>query len=68
MRVSIGGPVAAQSNPSGDGQENIPALLRRVVESLENLGSVEVLDMCFHTTLGSGADDPTLVVYYVRRD
>lgn len=58
----------AQSNPSGDGQENIPALLRRVADSLEQLGPIEVLDMCFHALLSSGTEDPTLVVYYVKRD
>ena len=32
------------ANPAGDGQEDLPALLRRSADLLEQLGDAEVLD------------------------
>jgi hypothetical protein len=46
---------------------SIPDLLRRVAESLEQLGDVRVLDLVFHNELTDEGDDwPNLTVYYRR--
>jgi hypothetical protein len=59
--------VFAQSNPRGPGMGNIPALLRRVAESVERLGDVQVLDLVFHNEITEEGDDwPNLTVYYRR--
>ena len=55
----------SQSNPSGTGQGDVPALLRRVAASVEALGPVEVQDIAFH----SESDDdgyvwPSMTVYF----
>ena len=58
----------SQSNPLGPGQEDVPALLRRVARSLEKLGKTEVQDVVFHTD--EITDDarfwPSMTVYYYR--
>ncbi len=38
----------SQANPAGSGQADVPTLLRRVAETLERLGPVEVQDIVFH--------------------
>ena len=35
----------SQSNPRGAGEGNVPALLRRVADTLEGLGPAEVMDL-----------------------
>jgi hypothetical protein len=37
----------SQSNPAGDGQGDLPALLRRVADSIAELGDVRVMDLSF---------------------
>jgi hypothetical protein len=39
----------SQANPAGPGQDDIPSLLRRVAESVEAIGPVEVQDLILHT-------------------
>jgi len=58
----------SQSNPAGHGQDDVPALLRRVADSVERLGEVDVLDITFRTAPGESGDDLTMTVYYSRRD
>ena len=58
----------AQSNPTGAGQGDVPALLRRVADSIEQLGDVRVHDITFHSEPTGGEEDLTMTVYYVRRD
>jgi hypothetical protein len=58
----------AQSNPRGPGQGNVPSLLRRVADSIENLGNVDVHDICFHSQPTSDEDELTIVVYYVEAE
>lgn len=57
-----------QANPTGPGQDDVPALLRRMADTVEQLGSVEVADVTFGTD--STADGPRhhLTVYFSRRD
>lgn len=56
----------AQSNPSGEGQGFVPALLRRVADSIEALGDVQVQDITFHSEVTGGEDDLAMIVYYHR--
>jgi hypothetical protein len=55
----------SQSNPAGAGQGDLPALLRRVADTLETLGPVEVLDVVHHSEVTADGDWPSLTVYYV---
>src|SRR6185295_13881323 len=56
----------SQSNPTGEGQGDVPALLRRVADSIEALGDVQIEDITFSTALTAGEDDLTITVYYHR--
>jgi hypothetical protein len=56
----------SRSNPAGPGQGDVPALLRRVAESLEELGDVDVEDVTFSSQVTSAEDDVTMTVYYNR--
>jgi hypothetical protein len=54
----------SQANPAGPGQDDVPGLLRRVADSIEGLGAVEVQDITY-----SGEDDrPTMTVYFHEQD
>jgi hypothetical protein len=57
----------SQSNPSGAGQGDVPALLRRVADSIEGLGDVQVEDITFSSSVGDGEDDPTVTVYFDKQ-
>jgi hypothetical protein len=58
----------AQANPDGPDQENVPALLRRVADSIEEFGDIEVSDICFHNDYDAGGDSYVhMVVYYWPR-
>ena len=54
------------SNPSGANQADVPALLRRVAESLEHHGTVEVQDLVFRNEVVDGNDWPSVTVYFNR--
>jgi len=54
----------SQSNPAGAGQGDVAALLRRVAESIDDLGDVDVQDITFSTEVGDGEDDLSMTVYY----
>ena len=56
----------AQANPAGLGQDDVPALLRRVAKSLEKIGPVDVQDLVLHKEVTADADWPTLTVYFHR--
>ncbi len=59
----------SQSQPIGSEQANIPELLRRVSESIEKLGDIEVMDIIFHNEVDSdGMSYPHLSVYYHSKD
>jgi hypothetical protein len=53
-----------QSNPNGTGQGDVAALLRRVADSLDALGDVQVQDLTFHSEVTDGEDDLHVTVYY----
>jgi hypothetical protein len=50
----------AQSNPSGPGQGDVAALLRRVADSLDALGEVQVQDITFTSMVTGEEDDLTM--------
>ena len=54
----------SQSNPEGSGQGDVAALLRRVADTIDGLGDVQVQDITFHTAVTDGEDDLTMTVYY----
>jgi hypothetical protein len=58
----------AQSNPVGVGSTDVPALMRRVAQSIENHGDIDVQDIVFSYGLIDGEFDPSFTVYYTRRD
>lgn len=54
----------SQGNPAGPGQDNVPALLRRVADTIEQLGAVEVQDIVMHTEVDRYGYSHSLTVYY----
>jgi hypothetical protein len=38
----------SQANPAGPDQADVPALLRRIAGTIEDLGEVEILDLVLH--------------------
>jgi len=57
----------SQSNPSGAGQGDVAALLRRVADSLDDRGDVQVADITFASSFTDGEDDLTLTVYFDKQ-
>jgi hypothetical protein len=56
----------AQANPEGPGQGDVPALLRRVADSIEALGDVMVEDITFSSEPTADERDVSMTVYYHR--
>ena len=56
----------SQSNGDGPGSGDVAALLRRVADSLDALGDVQVQDITFHSQVTDGEDDLSMTVYYDR--
>jgi hypothetical protein len=54
-----------QANPMGSGQ-GIPDLLRRVAQTLESLGGVDVVDITFRSDIADDGDWAAMTVYYHR--
>ncbi|MEA2684543.1 MAG: hypothetical protein QOK05_2871 [Chloroflexota bacterium] len=54
----------SQSNPTGEGRGDVPALLRRVADTIESLGVVMVEDITFTTQATADERDLTMTVYY----
>lgn|GEM_PF-1985262 len=55
----------SQANPKGENQDDVPALLQRVADTIEELGNVEVQDITFATEHTEWGDDwPNLTVYF----
>lgn len=44
----------------------MPALLRRLADSIDDLGDVVVHDITFHSDVTADEDDLTMTVYYER--
>lgn len=56
----------SQANPKGHGQDDVAALLRRVAESIETLGVVQVQDLALHTEVTADGDWHSITVYFHR--
>jgi hypothetical protein len=54
----------SQANPAGPDQADVPALLRRVAGTIEELGEVEILDLVLHEEITPDGDWPSITVYY----
>jgi hypothetical protein len=54
----------SQSNPAGEGQGDVAALLRRVADSIDSLGDVQIQDITFTSEPTGGEDDLTVTVYF----
>lgn len=57
-----------QANPQGPGQGDAAELLRRVAESIEGLGPVEVQDVTFHTEITEDGAWHSMTVYFHHGD
>jgi hypothetical protein len=55
-----------QCNPEGKGQGDVAALLRRVADTIEGLGQIDVLDLVFHSETTADEDRVKVTVYYSR--
>jgi hypothetical protein len=58
----------SQSNPEGPEQGDIPRLLRRVADSIEALGAVEVQDVTFETEHTANGPWHSMTVYFHSSD
>jgi hypothetical protein len=56
----------SQSNPSGTGQGDVAALLRRVADSVDGLGDARIQDIVFSSQATDDEDDLSMTVYYHR--
>lgn len=56
----------SQANPVGPGQDDVPALLRRVADSITDLGPVEVHDLVLHTQITEDGPWHNLTVYFTN--
>ncbi|MFD0147808.1 hypothetical protein ACWGQ4_18855 [Streptomyces sp. NPDC055721] len=54
----------SQANPSGPGCDNVPALLRRLADTIEALGPVEIQDLVFHEEMTEHGSWRSGTVYY----
>jgi hypothetical protein len=58
----------SQANPEGVGQDNVPALLRRVADTIDELGDVGISDLILHSEITSDGENwPSITVYYHDR-
>jgi hypothetical protein len=58
----------SQANPAGRGQGDVPSLLRRVADTIEGLGPVEVQDLVLHNEVTAEGLWPSLTVYFTSDD
>lgn len=56
----------SQGNPEGPGQDDVVALLRRVADSLEEIGPIDMRDLVLHTNLNDYGEHYFLTVYFDR--
>jgi len=57
----------SQSNPKGDGQGDVSSLLRRVADSIDELGDVQIEDITFSSAIDDGEDDLAITVYFHKQ-
>ncbi|MFC9699171.1 hypothetical protein ACFTWD_00500 [Streptomyces sp. NPDC056943] len=54
----------SQANPSGPGCDSVPALLRRLADTIETLGPVEIQDLVLHEEMTEHGSWRSGTVYY----
>jgi hypothetical protein len=54
----------SQANPAGPDQGDVPALLRRVAATIEELGTVTVKDITFENEVTAEGLWPSLTIYF----
>ena len=54
----------SQANPKGPGQGDVAALLRRVADTIESLGTVEIQDIVMRDKITADGDWYSMTVYY----
>jgi hypothetical protein len=54
------------ANPPGDGRDDIPALLRRLADAIEERQPIEVQDISFAINVRAVDPWPSATVYYVE--
>lgn len=54
----------SQANPKGSGQGDVPALLRTVADSIEELGPVEVQDLILSSEITEDGPWVSVTVYF----
>ena len=57
----------SQGNPLGAGQGDVAAALRRVADTLDDLGDISVQDITFSSEITGGEDSVSFTVYYHRQ-
>jgi hypothetical protein len=57
----------SQANPAGAGQADLPMLLRRVAQTIEELGPVGVHDLVLHNQITPDGDWYSITVYFDKR-
>ncbi|TDB69905.1 MULTISPECIES: hypothetical protein [unclassified Micromonospora] len=54
----------SQGNPAGPTQDDVPALLRRLADTIEDLGPVWIQDIVLHNEITAEGDYYSFTVYY----
>ncbi len=54
----------ALGNPAGPGQDDVPRLLRRLADALEDYGRIEVHDLVLHNEVTAEGEWPSVTVYF----
>jgi hypothetical protein len=54
------------ANPKGQGQGNVPLLLRRVADVIENFRTTEIQDLILRTEVNEFGNWPSITVYFHR--
>ena len=54
------------ANPKGQGQGNVPLLLRRVADIIEEFGTAQIQDLVLHTEVNEFGGRPSITVYFHR--
>jgi hypothetical protein len=53
------------NNPRGEGQEDVPKLLRRLASTLEEMGRIEIRDLILHNDTDDDGDPwPFVTIYF----
>ncbi|MDZ5446612.1 hypothetical protein U2F26_28465 [Micromonospora sp. 4G57] len=54
----------SRANPAGPGQGSVPALLRRIADSIEAYAGIEVQDLVLHNEITADGDWWSATVYF----